>query len=70
MPLVDGTYLTGDNYEKISVSITDGKIYLEYTTDYAKWKEEIVELNNKELVLKNAHGMEYHYKKPVPFTVK
>jgi hypothetical protein len=70
MPQVDGTYLTGDNYEKISVSTTDGKTYLNYTTDYAKWKEEIVELNDKELVLKNTYGMEYHYKKPVPFSLK
>ncbi|OYQ36118.1 hypothetical protein CHU92_10030 [Flavobacterium cyanobacteriorum] len=70
MPQMDGTYLTGDNYEKISISTAEGKTYLNYTTDYAKWKEEIVELNDEELVLKNTYGMEYHYKKPVPFSVK
>ena len=70
MPQLDGTYLTGDNKEKIAVTTADGKTYLSYTTQYAKWKEEIIELNDEHLVLKNEHDMEYHYKKPVPFTVK
>lgn len=70
MPQLDGTYLTGENQEKISVTTVDGKTYLNYTTEYAKWKEEIVELNDEELVLKNEHDMEYHYKKPIPFSVK
>lgn len=70
MPQLDGTYLTGENQEKIAVTTIDGKTYLNYTTEYAKWKEEIIELNDEHLVLKNEHDMEYHYKKPVPFTVK
>ena len=70
MPQLDGTYRVNDLSEKINVTEEDGMLYLNYITEYAKWKEEIVELNDKELVLRNNHNMEYHYKKPVPFTVK
>lgn len=70
MPQVDGTYLAGDNQEKIAITTADGKTYMSYTTEYARWKEEIIKLNDEELVLKNEHDMEYHYKKPIPFSVK
>lgn len=70
MPQFDGSYRVNDLSEKISIKDEDGVTYINYVTDYAKWREEIVELNDKELVLKNNHGMEYHYKKPVPFSVK
>ncbi|RWX02575.1 lipocalin-like domain-containing protein [Flavobacterium cerinum] len=70
MPQFDGSYRMNDLSEKISIVQDSGKTYVSYVTDYAKWKEEIVELNDKKLVLKNNHDMEYHYKKPEPFTVK
>lgn len=70
MPQFDGSYRMNDLSEKISIVQDSGKTYVSYVTDYAKWKEEIVELNDKKLVLKNNHNMEYHYKKPEPFTVK
>lgn len=70
MPQFDGSYRVNDLSEKISVIEEEGTNYISYVTDYAKWKEEIVELNDKELVLRNNHGMEYRYKKPEPFSVK
>ena len=70
MPQFDGTYRVNDLSEKITVTEEDGTLYLNYVTEYAKWKEEIVKLNEEELVLRNNHDMEYHYKKPVPFTLK
>lgn len=70
MPQFDGTYRVNDLSEKINVTEEDGALYINYVTDYAKWKEEIVELNDEELVLRNNHDMEYHYKKPEPFSVK
>ncbi len=70
MPQLDGTYLTGNSREKVTVTSVDGTMYLNYSTQYTKWKEEIITLNDKKLVLKNTHDMEYHYKKPQPFTIK
>ncbi|MXN91818.1 hypothetical protein GR160_11330 [Flavobacterium sp. Sd200] len=70
MPQFDGTYKVNDGSEKISISEKDNKVYMDYTTTYAKWQEELLELTDEELVVKNQHGIEYHYKKPEPFTVK
>lgn len=70
MPQFDGKYKVNDLSEKINITEEDGVFYINYVTDYAKWKEEIIELNDKQLIVKNNHDMEYHYKKPVPFTVK
>lgn len=70
MPQFDGTYRVNDLSEKIAIVKEDGKTYISYTTEYAKWKEELLELGDKELVVKNQHDIEYHYKKPKPFSVK
>lgn len=70
MPQVDGTYRTNDLSEDISIVAEGGKTYISYVTEYAKWKEEILELDSENLVLKNEQDMEYHYIKPKPFTLK
>jgi hypothetical protein len=44
--------------------------YINYTTTYGKWKEEILEIQDSVLVLKNKDNLEYHYKRQVPFSIK
>lgn len=70
MPQLDGTYRTGSSDEKITIADEDSNTYINYKTDYAKWQEQIIELDNDELVLKNNHGMVYHYKRFKPFSIK
>ena len=70
MPQLDGTYLMNNVMENISIVEEGGKTFINYTTLYAKWKEQILKLDSDELVIKNAHGLEYRYKKPQPFSVK
>ena len=70
MPQLDGTYLTNDIKEDIKVSNKDGVFYINYTTPYGKWKEEILEIQDSVLVLKNKDNLEYHYKRQVPFSIK
>lgn len=70
MPQLDGTYLMNDLSETIEVVNQDGDIILNYATPYAKWKEEIIELTDDKLVIKNDQDIEYYYKKPKPFSVK
>jgi len=70
MPQLDGTYRVNDLSENFSIQNKDGKTYISYTTDFAKWDEDLVALTDTELVLKNQHDIEYHYKKPQPFSVK
>lgn len=70
MPQVDGKYLDAGTSENIQVSFKDGDAYLNYDSGYAKWKEKIISVSDQELVFKNDNNLEYHYKKPVPFSVK
>ncbi|HSD13419.1 MAG TPA: lipocalin family protein [Flavobacterium sp.] len=70
MPQLDGTYLMNDLSEKIEVEMNDGNVVFNYSTPYAKWKETIVSVSEEKLVLKNDQDIEYHYKKPKPFSVK
>lgn len=70
MPQLDGTYATNNLKEFLSISNKDGDYYINYTTNYGKWKEEIIELEDSVLVLKNAANLEYHYKKQIPFSLK
>ena len=70
MPQLDGTYLTNDIQEDVVVVVKDGDASLQYKTTYASWKEEIIELTKDKLVVKNQQELEYHYKRPVKFSVK
>ena len=69
MPQLDGSFLTNDSYEDVAVRFKDDKAFLDYSTPYAKWSEEIITLSDKELVLKNAEKKEYHYKKAGPINL-
>jgi len=70
MPQLDGTYATNNLKELLSISNEEGIFYINYTTDYGKWKEEIVALEDSVLVVKNKDNIEYHYKKQIPFSIK
>lgn len=70
MPQLDGTYLTNDLQENVSVVLENGEATLQYKTNYASWEEEIIELTKDKLVVKNEQEMEYYYKRPTKFSVK
>jgi hypothetical protein len=63
MPQLNGTFLVNDTYENVVVRFANEKVYLDYSTPYMKWTEELVALSDAELVLVNAEKKEYHYKK-------
>ena len=70
MPQLDGTYTTNNLKEMILISNEGGDYYINYSTSFGKWKEEILELEDSILIVKNAANLEYHYKKQIPFTLK
>ncbi len=70
MPQLDGKYLENGHAEQLKVKRAGDKVYLEYTTECCTWKEELLEITDSVLVLKNDQKLEYHYKRPIPFTVK
>ncbi|GAA4052039.1 lipocalin family protein [Flavobacterium chungnamense] len=70
MPQLDGTYKTNNLKEEISISNENGSYFVNYSTSYGKWKEEIIELQDSVLVLKNKDDLEYNYKRYKPFSLK
>ena len=70
MPQLNGTYLTNNIKENITISKVGGNFYMNYSTNFGKWKEEIIEVKDSVLVLKNEANLEYHYKRQVPFSIK
>ena len=70
LPQFNGKYLVNDTSEAIKIISIDSEFFLEYKTQYTSWKEEIIELDNEKLVLKNDSSVTYHYKKSIPFSVK
>ncbi len=69
-PQFNGKYLVNEFPEKLKIVTKDNKTYIEYSTTFAKWKDEIISISDSELVVKNESNIEYHYKKPTPFSVK
>ncbi|MBP4138211.1 lipocalin family protein [Flavobacterium geliluteum] len=69
MPQFDGTFLTSDSFENVTVRFDGEKTFLDYKTAYAKWSEEIIAISDKEFVAKNKENKEYHYKKAGPINL-
>ena len=69
MAQLDGTFLTTNTFENVSVRFTDKGTFLDYKTDYAKWSEELISISDKEFVVKNEQQKEYHYKKAGPLNI-
>ncbi len=68
-PQLDGTFLVNDAFENVTVRFADEKVFLDYTTPFMKWSEEVIALSAEELVLLNKDKMEYHYKKATAINV-
>ena len=68
-PQLDGTFLVNDDLEKVEVKHEKERYFIYYTTFFSKWKEELVELSDKELVVINAAKNEYYYKRANPINL-
>ena len=68
-PQLDGTFLVNNTFENVVFRMEDEKVFLDYSTAYAKWTEEIITLSDEKLVLKNTENTEYHYKKATSINV-
>jgi len=70
MPQFDGTFKTNGIKENLKVFEVDKTYNLECKTDYGKWNEEIISIEDSTLVLKNKQDIIYTYKKFKPFSLK
>lgn len=70
LPQFDGKFQTNGIKENIKVIQKDNSFYIEYTTKFGKWNEEIMTIEDSTLILKNKDNLEYTYKKFKPFSIK
>jgi hypothetical protein len=69
MPQLNGTFLVNDTYENITIRNEDKLSFIDYTTPYATWSEEIISLSKENLVLRNDQNNDYYYKKAAPINI-
>jgi hypothetical protein len=70
MPQFDGKYKTNGIKENIKIISKDKEFYIEYSTLYGKWQEQILEVKDSTLVLENKDKLQYQYKRFTPFSLK
>lgn len=70
MPQFNGKFMTNGIKENIKIKEEKSAFFIEYTVDANKWQEEIIEIADSTLVLKNKDNIEYTYKKFKPFSFK
>ena len=68
-PQFNGTFLFNDYFENVKVRFKGEQVFLDYTTAYAKWTEELIRLSDDEMVLKNDQNNKYEYKKAGPINL-
>ena len=69
-PEMDGSFKTTKSSEKVKPEIKEGKLFLNYSTPYDKWTEEVLDAGEDELVLKNRDGKVYYYHRYKPITLE
>lgn len=62
-PLFSGKFEGSKDVEKFVIEQTDEQIWMLYTTAYDSWKEEILELTEEKLVIKNQYQVTYTYQR-------
>ena len=68
-PQFDGTFLFNEDYEKVKIRFEKDQVFLDYSTDYAKWSEELISISDDEMLIKNDQNKEYEYKKAGPINL-
>ena len=69
MPQLNGSFLVNDTQENLKLRVQEEKVFLDYTTDYAKWTEELTQISAETMIFTDEEGNEYHYKKATPIDI-
>lgn len=69
-PQLDGTFIENGSFENVKLHFENDKVFIDYSTPYSKWTEELVAISKDKLVLKNAGKKEYHYKKTTAINIQ
>ena len=63
IPRIDGKFTTNKDKEEIKVQIENDSLRMFYSTPYDKWMETVLKADGENLIVKNAQGAVYTYKK-------
>lgn len=66
-PQLDGSFITTDNLEVLTVRIENDSINLYYETPYDSWKETLLSSEEEEIKMLNRNGTIYTYKRFSPY---
>lgn len=69
-PGFDGTYTTSDDAEELTLKIENDSLNIYYTTDFANWKETVLDATDDKLLIINAQKIKYLYKRFEPINVE
>ncbi len=69
MPQLDGSFRVNDTYENVIVRFKNDKVFLDYSTSFSRWSEELLQLSDEGFRVRNKQKMEYYYVKTGPINL-
>ena len=69
-PRFDGKYETSKDAEVLQLKLEQDSLILYYSTNYATWKETVLNANKTQLKILNQNNDVYLYKRFIPIKVK
>jgi len=69
-PKFDGTFNTSSDAESFQINERDGLFWMRYKNDLSTWEEQIIEITNTKMVVKNKEDLTYHYRRFQPINAK
>ena len=66
----DGTFLVNDLQDKVKITVEKEKVFIEFSSEYGKYTEELESISNEEMILVAKDQTKFFYKKVVLETAK
>lgn len=68
-PDIKGSFTTTNSTQNINVIVKENTIFLQYSTAYDTWQEEVIAVSEKELTLRNENRFTYVYRRYKPLFI-
>lgn len=68
-PDIKGNFTTTNSSENINITTEGNTVFLQYSTPYDTWQEEIITISKEELTLRNADNFTYVYRRYEPLSI-
>lgn len=68
-PDINSNFTTTNSSQNIDIEINDGAVFLNYSTEFDLWREEILSISPSTLILKNEDAYIYTYRRYQPLAI-